>query len=476
MIPKDASPDNPKSPSPSPETPDYGSLVGSVSASPTRWVMLPEQWRQGVAKCAALAYQGDDDPDGDPARALALSWTSPGSRKAILDHLPDFTSRRQTDTLARMLTEKYTSMRETYEYLPAVDSDGYAIYPETVQGGVEASQLDTTPPQWLWYPLIPRDALTLIVGQPSTGKTALAVWVAAAITRGDALPNFTSYPSPVVRSDPARVAWYDAESTGPAFRRRLEAAGADLDLVRYFGPELERTLSDVETIRVDLGRMPSPPALVVFDTMAGFLPARQDLENMAHARRLLRPLSALAAETGTAFALLHHEGKGQRTNAMHVGVGSIGIMGAARSALVCAEHPDEEGRFVAMHAKSSEEQRANGNAYRLLRHELAPGAASVKLTWDGRVDLDIMEVINPAKAKADGAAMAEAKEFLKDSLSKGPELASELIRTWADGGGSKATLQRAATALEITKRRRSDPDKAWSSRPFEWELPSDVPF
>ena len=126
--------------------------------------------------------------------------------------------------------------------------------------GMTAEGIDTTPPRWLWYPLIPRDALTLVVGQPATGKTALAVWLAAAITRGDALPNFSGHLAPVVKRQPARVAWYDAESTPGAFRRRLEAVGADLPLVTYFGPDVETTLDAVDTIRADLERMPTPPA------------------------------------------------------------------------------------------------------------------------------------------------------------------------------------------------------------------------
>ena len=281
--------------------------------------------------------------------------------------------------------------------------------------GMTADGIDTTPPRWLWYPLIPRDALTLVVGQPATGKTALAVWLAAAITRGDALPNFSGHPAPVVKRLPGRVAWYDAESTPGAFRRRLEAVGADLSLVTYFGPDVETTLDAVDTIRGDLERMPTPPALVVFDTLAGFLPDRCDLERMAHARRLLRPLAALAADFGAAVLLLHHEGKAARTNIMHIGVGSIGIMGAARSALFCGEHPETEGRYVMLHAKASEEARARAAAYLLPRHELPTGAASVRLEFDGMADVDALAVINGAtpQSEADRGRLLRLWNFLK---------------------------------------------------------------
>ena len=340
--------------------------------------------------------------------------------------------------------------------------------------GMTAEGIDTTPPRWLWYPLIPRDALTLVVGQPATGKTALAVWLAAAITRGDALPNFSGHPTPVVRRQPARVAWYDAESTPGAFRRRLEAVGADLPLVTYFGPDVETTLDAVDTIRADLEGMPTPPALVVFDTLAGFLPDRCDLERMAQARRLLRPLAALAADFGAAVLLLHHEGKGARTNIMHVGVGSIGIMGAARSALFCGEHPETEGRYVMVHAKASEEARAGSAAYLLPRHELPNGAASVRLEFDGMADVDALAVVNGAthQSEADRGALAEAVEFLETYLSDGPAPKADVLKAArGEGISTSGALRRAVEALGIESKphpQEGIPRNRW---PWAWELP-----
>ena len=142
------------------------------------------------------------------------------------------------------------------------------------------------------------------------------------------------------------------KSTGRAFRRRLAAVDADLAMVSYSSPDTGTTLADVEAIRADIFAMPTPPALVVFDTLGGFMPGKASLDNMADMRRLLRPLAALAEETGSAIVLLHHEGKGARTNAMHAGIGSIGIAAAMRSALVCGEPQEDGGPHLMAHVKS----------------------------------------------------------------------------------------------------------------------------
>ena len=45
------------------------------------------------------------------------------------------------------------------------------------------------PVRWLWYPYIPLGKLSIIHGDPAEGKTTLALWIAAACSRGQALPG-----------------------------------------------------------------------------------------------------------------------------------------------------------------------------------------------------------------------------------------------------------------------------------------------
>ena len=247
--------------------------------------------------------------------------------------------------------------------------------------------------------------------------------------------------------------------------------GADLDMVRYASPDTATTLDAVDTIKADLNAMPTLPALVVFDTLGGFLTGKTSLESMSDMRRVLRPLAALADETGTAVVLLHHEGKGRRADLMHAGVGSIGIMGAARSALFCGKHPDSEGVYVMLHTKASEEATAQPVAYRLERHELGNEGSTVKVEMDGVSNVDPLNVVNrPLPDDGDRGALAEAVEWLSEELAEGPVPVADLKIAAKRDGLSWRTLERAAAQLGIEKRRSGDETIPYRKRPWTWAL------
>ena len=106
---------------------DYGDLLQSAAVSPARWQSYPDDWKVGIAKTAMLAYQsGDREPDGDVVTVLALAWTQPACRVAILDLKSEYTPREQRVAFERLLIDRYETIRRTYPYLSEVDGDGYA--------------------------------------------------------------------------------------------------------------------------------------------------------------------------------------------------------------------------------------------------------------------------------------------------------------------------------------------------------------
>ena len=440
-----------------PENPSPGqTFYELLEHRPSAWPHIHEGARLQVAMHAWILLSAHDFAAPDDSHVmdvLALAWQDPACRSWMQSQQELWARDRRADFANRL-----EALAAAVEGLPRL---------------VSVSGLDTTPPTWLWYPLIPRGALTLVIGQPATGKTTLLAWLAARLSRGDALPNYSGHPRPVVRQEPEFVAWYDSESTGGAFRRRLEAAGADLDMVRYASPDTATTLDAVDAIKADLNAMPTLPALVVFDTLGGFLTGKTALESMSDMRRLLRPLAALADETGTAVVLLHHEGKARRADLMHAGVGSIGIMGAARSALFCGKHPDSEGVYVMLHAKASEEATAQPVAYRLERHELGNGASTVKMELDGVSNVDPLNVVNRPLPENDGdrGAMAEAIQFLENFLSDGPALKTEILGAARKEGISAQTLRRAREELRVESKPFDQPGVARNRWPHAWQLP-----
>ena len=82
------------------------------------------------------------------------------------------------------------------------------------------------PPDWLWPNRIPLGKLTLIAGYPSSGKTSVALDIAARVSRGGAAPD---QPDAVFPSAPVVLALLDGNPRSDV-----------LPTLRLFGADLER--------------------------------------------------------------------------------------------------------------------------------------------------------------------------------------------------------------------------------------------
>lgn len=93
---------------------------------------------------------------------------------------------------------------------------------------------------WLWYPYIPFGKITVIQGDPGNGKTTLILAVAAAVTKGEPLPESG------IATEPFNVIFQTAEDgLGDTVKPRLLQAGADCNRVIVIDErEKELTLSD----------------------------------------------------------------------------------------------------------------------------------------------------------------------------------------------------------------------------------------
>lgn len=79
---------------------------------------------------------------------------------------------------------------------------------------------------WLWHPYLPLGKLTLLEGDPSVGKTWLALQIATAISRGWPLPGADGVPRE--NKEPAPVLYMTAEDgLADTLRPRLDQMGAD---------------------------------------------------------------------------------------------------------------------------------------------------------------------------------------------------------------------------------------------------------
>lgn len=152
----------------------------------------------------------------------------------------------------------------------------------------------------IWRPWLPVGGLSMIAGAPGAGKTLVMTAIAAAMTRGDALPgepDGTTY-------DPAMVGWLSIEEDPEmVIAPRMRVAGAVMERVLLHRiPEAECVIGSPIVARM-LDYLLRQCRLVVFDSLEAWS-GGAELSRPKEARRVVGWLHAQAKERRSAIAAI----------------------------------------------------------------------------------------------------------------------------------------------------------------------------
>jgi hypothetical protein len=332
---------------------------------------------------------------------------------------------------------------------------------------VLVADVDREQVRWLWPGRIPLGKVSVLDGDPGTGKSTLTLTIAAKVTTGSPFPDGA-------RPERADVILLNAEDDiGDTIRPRLEAAGADLARCWVLPdvqpepdrpprpPELPADLDAVEGMVKD-----KQAALVVVDPLMAFLSGQVDSHRDQDVRRVLASLAYMAGRTGAAVVIVRHMNKGTGS-ALYRGSGSIGIVGAARAGLLVGADPDDEGRRILAMTKSNLAKMPDALAYRLVDDERYSCA---RVVWDGASRHTAADLVRPPVDEDQAPALAEAVRVLREILADGP-LAAGNVKTQAKSAGvAERTLDRARQVLGVTARRKG----FGQGGHYEWSMPADA--
>jgi hypothetical protein len=321
---------------------------------------------------------------------------------------------------------------------------------------------DQDPVRWLWPGYLPRGAVVVLDGDPGSGKSVMVADLAARLSRGGTWPDGT----PVGR--PGNAILFAAEDLrDQVVWPRLKAAGADAGRIGVYGtpdsgeelPCLPENLSQLEEL---FGA--DWPDLLVFDPLAYFIhgPA-----SALAVRYVLGRLSSLAARHAVTIMVIRHLIKYLRARAMYRGLGSISIIGAARTAMLAAADPGDPTRFVLSPTKSNYAAMPTSLAYRIVN---VNGTAGVE--WLGPTSITAEEASRgprPETAEKPGAVMAA--DWLVKTLEKGELPAAALVEKAKAAGISERSLERAKKILYVQSRLLCSNGK----REWIWKLPDPPP-
>lgn len=306
----------------------------------------------------------------------------------------------------------------------------------------KASTLEATETQWLWSGRIPIGAVTLLDGDPAAGKSTVTYDIAARVTQG------TTMPMDEDASEPAGVVIVQAEDDlGSAVRPRLESAGADLDRVLVY--DRESAVGEPLTLPEDGDLLAAAvqevgAKLMVIDPLSAFLSHGTTSEHRA--RRALEPLIAIAAKYELAIVAVRHLTKSGGPRALRRGLGSMGVIAAARSGLIVARDPlsNDPARRVLAVSKDS-----LGSAPSLSYRTSERDDGILGIEWLEESPQHADEV---AGGEAEPSALEEAVLFLREVLSEGPVPAVDVLDLASNAAISERTLRRAKTLLHVKSR------------------------
>lgn len=310
---------------------------------------------------------------------------------------------------------------------------------------------------WLWPGWLAAGKMHVFGGAPGTGKTTIAMALAATVTIGGRWPDGSRCAAGNV------VIWSGEDDPADTLIPRLALSGADLSKVFFISDVTEgrETRSfdparDMETLRRKLADIGGARLLIVDPIVSA---VTGDSHKNAEVRRGLQPLVDLAAAMRCALLGITHfsKGTGGRDPVERL-TGSLAFGALARVVLVAAKQQEEgdDGRTVRIfcRAKSNIGPDDGGFEYDLHQAELKeyPGVFASSALWGNALEgaaRDLLATADAAGDDGEGGTLADAKRFLIGLLEDGPLRVKAIKADANDAGYSWATIRRAQKALEI---------------------------
>ena len=333
-----------------------------------------------------------------------------------------------------------------------------ATLPEPEYGVVltRASDIKIEPVTWLWPDMIPQGMFTLLAGQAGTGKTTIAMNVAAIVSKGGKFPDGSSCRQGNV------LIWSAEDSPQHTIVPRLTAAGADLDnvfIISGYRDKGEDTPFDpardfyaIQQQMENLGNI----RLIIVDPVVGLISG--DINKANEVRANLQPLVDISGKYQCAIVGITHFAKGRiGTNVQERILGSQAFTALARVVLTAAKDEASEKRILCI-AKSNIGRDTGGFEYQLEQKlvETENGKMAIScIDWGQYREGSARELfgeLEEADRKTSGA-VDEAKIFLMKELAYGAKQQTEIVETAKQQGISESTLKRAKYQLPIKSRK-----------------------
>lgn len=341
---------------------------------------------------------------------------------------------------------------------------------------IRADSITPEPVDWLWDGYLASGKVHIMAGAPGTGKTTIALALAATVSAGERWPDGSiAAPGDV-------LIWSGEDTAADTLVPRLIASGAQCSRVHFVGRVLDPAgtrpfdpASDFPALELEAARIPNL-RLVIVDPIVSAVAG--DSHKGAEVRRGLQPLVDFAERTRCAILGISHFSKGSAgKDVVERVTGSHAFGALARVVIATAKAPEdapETGRLM-VRAKSNLGPDGGGFRYELRNVQLSgphAGLEASRVEWADAIEGGARELLAAVELTTDPderSDLANAKAFLSDLLADGPVPAKKGRSEAEDAGHSWATVRRAMKALGI------ESEKDGMKGPWRWKLPPKMP-
>ena len=356
--------------------------------------------------------------------------------------------------------------------------------PKNVKTVLLQSAADVRPEaiEWIWKYWLARRCIQIIAGTKGDGKSTLAFYLAAIVSRGGTLPDGS-------KARQGRVLiWSGEDDIDTIIVPRLIAMNADLTRISFI-PKTQNNgksrpfdpAQDLPELATAIEAIPGGVDLIIIDPLVATI-GNKDSHKNAEARMGLQPLVDLGIETRAAILGVHHFSKGTAGKRTIDRVsGSLAFGALARVVLATAAKQDKEKDGpprVVIRAESNIGPKGGGFGYDI-----------IQTTLPDRPDIEIskIQIIGPLDGSAEellGGAeeMPNRDRERKDKAEANRSWLRAFLLARPDRKAKTTEIRREAAKRDITEgqlRRAKDSlglvtsiiDK--STNEYAWALPED---
>lgn len=314
-----------------------------------------------------------------------------------------------------------------------------------------ASSVKVRPVEWLWNGWLARGKLHVFAGTAGTGKTTIALGLAAIVSTGGRFPDGTLCPKGSV------LIWSGEDAIDDTLVPRLIASGADLSKIHFIR---DTTLANFEKGSFDpathvdaLARaahdMPDLGLLIldpIVNAVAG------DSHKNGEVRRALQPVVEFGERLNCAVLGITHFSKGtQGKDPLERVTGSLAFGALARVVLATARVKEwDNTRRIFCRAKSNIGDDSGGFEYGLTQSDIGNAIFASHILWGEAIEGSARELLAEPDSYDEGTDCAQ---LIAELLAGGRMPAKEVERECEKAGFNKNQVRRAREKLKIKPHR-----------------------